>query len=754
MEYDKSKAKEADTPYSSSMLARAKLLGNQSMIECQCIQRVGDEVEDEIEDSYKIAELPESELDLDIPVTGGERGKDIFMHWICWTWTLLNDMKSWLESKESADTDVLVLSEEERERLSGFREEIDGILWDQLLNEIINYSADEDSIAAYINSIRNQLFDLARSLIQYQERSTLEYRNLCYTLIYQILLGLSNLDSIGENEELGFKKEFIMSDEDMMRVDKEQDLREVQTAIYLIERMEIYEDSLERSKIPFNAELIKIMDETSVQARCHMIPYEYLKVGIFTPLIDAISGLLRYMARHEEEQPEYSSPVDVNKSLLSVLHAAFPMNAVWVSENERLTDLSQQLFFDASERIVFLHDKYVDLWNYAQTRSIMEIPYEDIRLFLDLATKILEIVNSSPQNLRVGNAATNKSIGAALDIPLQDVSTTVLEKGDYADDLSDLSNIAGQFDAEKVHFVNPGSLTNLALIALLAGMDMGDQEIKAYSGTIEGMSAPTMQSSDRSGMKSPQMEEDFIPLVVPMSYVEECEYLFDDCLSLDMLPPFFRFTTSSETKKGVKKPPRRPVVGEAIKSRAFSALTKAEIMRIYLERLSNDRIGEQLELLGYKTISTSGEGNNCFFHSIYNNLIRELAAQKNVAPASRFSVNTLISEVRERIGNPTGLIDLSDEKHRSETDSAEETNPPPITPGRQVLNAIVAFLGGGFQINLEVTEPYNVDRFTGQIMFFRHNILSDAVPGGEVINLRVFFNGFNHFQKIETISQE
>lgn len=737
MEYDKAKAKEADTPYSSSMLARAKLLGNQSMLECQCIQRVGDAVED----SYKIVELSDVETDMaDLyNVLGNE--KSIVESWFEKTRDLLYNIKEWVESRQAVGDYNPGLSEQEMQQIRGFREKIE---------EIVRYQlpGDSGSKTSVVNMIRHQLFNLARSLIHYLRNDTFESRALCYTLIYNILLSISSF--IPTDGMMDYKYEFMVSDEVMEEIDDSQDLIEIRAVYSLIDKMEQYEKSIKR--IPFCTKIVNSMGVKSGENRCHRIPYEYLKIGIFTPLIDAISALLRYMVRREEEMPWYSNPFELYKALQGVLLAAFPGCDEWEGADEKLTQLSKELYKNAQNSIDLLNENYGELRDFAMTRTVLEIQYENIERLLDLAKELLGIVNSSPQNLLVGNAITNKSINAALDI-WADVSTPTLKEGSYAEQLYDLSFISGHFDRDTIHCVEAGSLTNRALIALLTIMDMGDFEIITYSG-IQGVEGtPAMQSSDRPGMKDAVMKEDFIPFAVPLSGVISEHDILAEYLDLELseLPQYFLFRTSKSGESISQKGLRLPKRENLIKSRTLSELEEAaEESRFESE--TAEYIGNGLERLGYKVSSASEKGDNGFFNAIYKNLIRELIQNGIVPPFSAPPVEALIKYTQEKIGSLSDWIESDEMFSQSDIESAQAADLPLLPLGSRVLNEIVAFFEAPFQINLEVIEPNYSQSEKNQESVVRRNIESDAVPDGPVIFLHVFFYGGSRFQSIEHIT--
>ncbi len=747
------KARSAVPSHESGILAGTpaltRVLGNQGMLEflkdgampgpfsagSLCVQRM---------EKYKPYELVK---DMNERLQGAESSGERCLSeisariWIEEVAKLLLNIKEYLEKIEVDAFSDLDFSEEYRTVLNEFRENIERMLQGQERGE---ETEEEDAPFYQVNNTWDNLFNLARYLIVYRTSGTLENRMLCYTLVHRMLMSLSDFIPSEIRENTRFSEDLFLPDEELDKQEKALDFGEVQTAAALIRRIEGYEANLKRTDIPFEPKLEAAMPVGNKEARCHVIPYAYLKSGIFTPVMDAAAGLVRFLARREAEIP--MCRFDLQSALMGVLFAAFPLYEGWESENKELEELSRDLLAMAEMEIDRLCDMFYELCVMFELRTVAEISYDDFLPMLNLAEEILKLVNSSPQNLRVGNSTTNTSILDALDIPAPEVSNQVIEGHSYADDLSHLEMEAGQFGQELVHFVEPGSPTNLALIALLTLVEMGDDEITAYSGTLNRgpqPAKPLVQSSEITKVTKDDMSEDNIPLVVPMSEAIVDEFPIAEYLELDELPEAFRFQVSGEAGKSRKKPGPRITGYEPMKTRKLANMTPAQYRKNYLKKLNRGVMGEQLSAIGLSTVWTSAEGNNCFFYSIYTELVNELVLQGVLTPADVPSIQALIQHVRGAIGNAADLIDMDN--------TPVAAAPLRPTAGRQVLDQIVAFFHGGFQIDLEVTQPVNVDYQTGQVEFGQENILSASVPGGPVIRLRTFFNGVNHFEGLENI---
>ncbi|WCT12482.1 DUF4157 domain-containing protein [Mucilaginibacter jinjuensis] len=156
---------------------------------------------------------------------------------------------------------------------------------------------------------------------------------------------------------------------------------------------------------PFLSDINKYLQIGSNEARCHYIPFGYIRLIVMNQINAGLSG---------------TQGAVVMGDLEYLINAIFP--------NGRAADNHKSdTNYGALTKIA--HTLYDEAQNCKQQIGTIIDNSKNLGKLAELGTNLIDALNNSPDNLRPGNSNTNSSISDSLDFPATHVAKGILPKG-------------------------------------------------------------------------------------------------------------------------------------------------------------------------------------------------------------------------------------------------------------------------------------------------------------------------------------
>lgn len=234
---------------------------------------------------------------------------------------------------------------------------------------------------------------------------------------------------------------------------------------------------------PFRSDVNKYLEIGDNEARCHYIPFGYIRSIVMNQINSGLAGL---------------KPAVIMQNLGFLINAIFPYGRT--AEKHKAKNFAQ---LDSIAKEV-----YDIAGSNVSAIGVLLSGSQDLDELATAGTDLINALNNSPDNLRPGNSNTNSSISDAIDFPSDHVKKGILKKGEV---IVDKDYKPAYFLSNDKAVLIPNETATKIVLDLIDSAHIGFEAV-AYS------SDDLVQSSDHKGMKTATMSDTHkIPIALELS---------------------------------------------------------------------------------------------------------------------------------------------------------------------------------------------------------------------------------------------
>jgi hypothetical protein len=237
-------------------------------------------------------------------------------------------------------------------------------------------------------------------------------------------------------------------------------------------------------RMPFRNDINKYLQIGNNEARCHYIPFGYIRSIVMNQINSGLAGL---------------SGAEVMENLGYLISAIFPHGRA--AQNH-----THDVNYGALDAIA--QELYDEAENCRQSIGSLIDGSKSLGKLATQGTNLINALNNSPDNLRPGNSNTNSSISDSMDFPATHVTKGVLHTGTV---IVDKDYKPSHKLTKDVEVLKPNESATKIVLDLIDSAHMGF-EVVAYSSNY------ILQSSDHTGMKTATMSDTLkIPIALELA---------------------------------------------------------------------------------------------------------------------------------------------------------------------------------------------------------------------------------------------